>query len=97
MSAVSKSPCLHRRTVDTAKGRWLINVDRCWASSNDLLTLEITVLNLNKACEEFRSLLAILRRNDLQSPSRCSTFTKRIGRWIEKTDEDGYLNLSVAV
>ncbi len=97
MSTVPNTFCLHRGIVDTAKGRWRINVDRFWVNmSDDSLSLEITVLNLSKNCNEFRSLLATVLRDDLQSPSRCRALTKRIVRWIEANDGDGYLNLSVA-
>jgi len=66
MAATPKPPCPHRLVVNTAKGRWLINVDRLWANmSDDSLSLKITVLNLTKDCIEFRALLAIVSREDL--------------------------------
>ena len=82
--------------IESAKGPWLVAVDSV-AETMAGTTLLIAIIlgqNIDDESATTRRLETMVDRNTALDPENSEELLDRIRKWIETTDEDGFLDLT---
>jgi hypothetical protein len=82
--------------LETAKGHWLVAVDSVaeTIAGNTLLVGIILEQHIDDESATNRRLELMIYRNTAEEPENGKELLDQICKWIETTDEDGFLDLT---
>ena len=94
-SPIRKLP-INLARLDTTKGTWVIAVESVTETiaGNTLLAGIILEQNIDDESVTTRRLEIIIHRNTAKEPENSQELLDQIRKWIESTDEDGFLDLT---